>query len=289
MAAVVAEQLKRRQSGFWDPPLGHGQAAASRMGRQGTRKQRPLTKRVSGPVRGRGVSQSRCPPAPRLRPGRGKLSQDRVAFHRTRLGRQQCDLANRSLPGPQARSAQRGDRASSPARPAAVGTEGACMSNALGARRSGGLRAPWLLPVHTSSPTCSAVRSRPRRPLYHETARAPRTRLAEGHGLVRGGVYVTPSAPGSSRCELCEPVLQGALRSRAEGDRATLSWLHALLPPTAPELQPRARGPSTDFFLFHFYRGPHTPIDDRKVTKLPHDKVILHDKNQLETDPDVQS
>lgn len=159
---------------------------------------------MSGPVRGRGVSQSRCPPAPRLRPGRGKLSQDRVAFHRTWLGRQQCDLANRSLPGPQARSAQRGDRASSPARPAAVGTEGACVSNALGARRSGGLRAPWLLPVHTSSPACSAVRSRPRRPLYHETARAPRTRLAEGHGLVRGGVYVTPSAPGSSRCELCE-------------------------------------------------------------------------------------
>lgn len=102
-------------------------------------------------------------------------------------------------------------------------------------------------------------------------------------------VYVTPSAPGSSRCELCEPVLQGALRSRAEGDRATLSWLHALLPPTAPELEPRARGPSTDFFLLHFYRGPHSPIDDRKVTKLPHDKVILHDKNQLETDPDVQS
>lgn len=137
MAAVVAEQLKRRQSGFWDPPLGHGQAAASRMGRQGTRKQRPLTKRVSGPVRGRGVSQSRCPPAPRLRPGRGKLSQDHVAFHRTRLGRQQCDLANRSLPGPQARSAQRGDRASSPARPAAVGTEGACVSGPDAAGGSG--------------------------------------------------------------------------------------------------------------------------------------------------------
>lgn len=60
------------------PAIHHGPAAASRWGARERGSSGPLAQQG-----GRGVSQGRCPPAPRLSPGCGKLSQDRVAFNRT--------------------------------------------------------------------------------------------------------------------------------------------------------------------------------------------------------------
>lgn len=68
----------RDDSRLLGPAVHHGPAAASRWGARERGSSGPLAQRG-----GRGVSQGRCPPALRLSPGCGKLSQDSVAFNRT--------------------------------------------------------------------------------------------------------------------------------------------------------------------------------------------------------------